>query len=254
MTTVSELKTMYVKLGGNLADVENIQTDAEMIDKIEDIMGSKILPDASEAEDGDVLTVDDGAWAIGEIPKELPTVTSDDNGDVLTVVEGEWAKASVPTELPTVTAEDEGDVLTVNASGEWTNAEPVKELPTVTASDNGSALGVVNGAWAKTNYKLVFKDITMNTDADGKIKSSEFTDYPQGLGLGTTCVILGANILNATSLLTGNVTEVWAETRQALTSVFSNTNFIVKKIESGQEDIIANTSITLRVFYLVSAT
>ena len=119
MTTVSELKTMYVKLGGDLADVENIQTDAEMRDKIEDIMGSKILPDASEAEDGDVLTVDDGAWAIGEIPKELPTVT----------------------------AEDEGDVLTVNAEGEWVNAEPVKELPTVTSEDNGDFLRVVDGAW-----------------------------------------------------------------------------------------------------------
>ena len=69
MTTVSELKTMYVKLGGDLADVENIQTDAEMIDKIEDIMGSKILPDASEAEDGDFLRVVGGAWVASTVPE-----------------------------------------------------------------------------------------------------------------------------------------------------------------------------------------
>ena len=50
-TTVDELKTLYVKLGGNLADVENLKTDAELIDKIEDIVHSVpqviVLPEAS---------------------------------------------------------------------------------------------------------------------------------------------------------------------------------------------------------------
>ncbi len=36
-TTVDELKTLYLKMGGKYADVKDIQTDAEMIDKIEDI-------------------------------------------------------------------------------------------------------------------------------------------------------------------------------------------------------------------------
>lgn len=64
-TTVDELKTLYVKLGGNIADVANLQTDAELIDKIEDLD----------------LTAG-----------RLPDVTSTDNGDILSVVEGEWAK------------------------------------------------------------------------------------------------------------------------------------------------------------------
>lgn len=64
-TTVDELKTLYVKLGGNIADVANLQTDAELIDKIEDLD----------------LTAG-----------RLPEVTTDDNGDILSVVEGAWAK------------------------------------------------------------------------------------------------------------------------------------------------------------------
>lgn len=98
-TTVEALKLLYVKLGGTLSDIADLDTDAEIIDAIEDLNF-----------------------------KELPSVTADDNGDVLTVVSGAWAKASVPTELPSVTAEDEGDVLTVNSSGEWASKRAYDEI------------------------------------------------------------------------------------------------------------------------------
>ena len=55
---------------------------------------------------------------------ELPAVTSDDNGDILTVVEGAWAKAAAPVpvaELLAVTSDDNGDILTV-VEGAWAKA------------------------------------------------------------------------------------------------------------------------------------
>ncbi len=53
---------------------------------------------------------------------ELPAVDADDNGKVLKVAEGAWAVGAESTELPTVTAADVGKVLTVDASGKWVAA------------------------------------------------------------------------------------------------------------------------------------
>lgn len=53
-TTVEELRTLYVKMGGKYADVKDLQTDAKIIDKIEDIAVSVnpkviVLPEAQTA-------------------------------------------------------------------------------------------------------------------------------------------------------------------------------------------------------------
>ena len=54
------------------------------------------LPEVSGSDNGDVLTVVEGAWAKAAPPAELPAVTSSNNGNVLTVVEGVWAAAALP--------------------------------------------------------------------------------------------------------------------------------------------------------------
>lgn len=69
-TTVDALKDVYVELGGNIADVKDLQTDAEVIEALKTLVGSTI---------------------------ELPPVTVADNGDFLRVVNGAWAKDTVPS-------------------------------------------------------------------------------------------------------------------------------------------------------------
>lgn len=54
----------------------------------------------------------------------LPTVTASDNGKVLKVANGAWAVGAEAVELPAVTAADAGKVLTVSSEGVWTAVTP----------------------------------------------------------------------------------------------------------------------------------
>lgn len=72
-TTITALQALYVAMGGNLSDVQNIVLIPDMINAIATLVSS-------------------GAT------NELPKVTSSDNGKVLTVVSGKWAKAALPSE------------------------------------------------------------------------------------------------------------------------------------------------------------
>ena len=56
---------------------------------------------------------------------ELPAVTASNNGAVLKVSDGAWAIGSETTELPAYSASDEGGILTVKSDGtlEWATPE-----------------------------------------------------------------------------------------------------------------------------------
>lgn len=92
MTNVEALKKVYKALGGDVDDVVDITTTAEMIAAIATAVASTIeLPAVTSADNGNVLTVVSGKWAKAAIPSQLPAVSATDNGSVLKVVEGVWA-------------------------------------------------------------------------------------------------------------------------------------------------------------------
>ncbi|MBQ2427976.1 MAG: hypothetical protein II264_05745 [Ruminococcus sp.] len=70
--TVEALKELYIALGGNATNVADITLTPDMIRAI-------------------AIHIGNGGAA------ELPTVSSANNGEVLTVVEGAWAAAALPT-------------------------------------------------------------------------------------------------------------------------------------------------------------
>lgn len=121
-TTVQALQALYVKLGGSLTDtydniadgatVADYATIPDMVDAIAEVAesgGGSSLPSVSATDNGDVLTVVDGAWSKAPVPAELPETTSSDNGDILKVVNGEWEKAA--------NSATSGMIVTFTASG-----------------------------------------------------------------------------------------------------------------------------------------
>ena len=100
MNTIEALRKLYVALGGEAADVANLNITPEMISAIADIAeggGASSLPAVTAADNNKLLTVVNGAWDKADAAKELPAVTGTDNGRVLKVVNGAWAKAAEQT-------------------------------------------------------------------------------------------------------------------------------------------------------------
>lgn len=77
MTTIEALFDLYEALGGDVDSISTLETIPELLEEISEIAGSTI---------------------------ELPGVTASDNGDVLTVVDGAWAKAEASTPASTSTS------------------------------------------------------------------------------------------------------------------------------------------------------
>ena len=68
---VNGLKAIYTALGGDVDDVADVSTNDEMLNAIATILPTAlagVLPDASEATAGQVLTVVDGEWKAANLP------------------------------------------------------------------------------------------------------------------------------------------------------------------------------------------
>lgn len=69
MGNVEALKALYVAMGGAAEDVENLSLNSEVINALctvaSGIAGS-VLPEVTAADDGKILKVVDGKWALAD--------------------------------------------------------------------------------------------------------------------------------------------------------------------------------------------
>lgn len=67
MGNVEALKALYVAMGGAEEDVANLTLNSEVIAALANVaaaVAANVLPEVTDADDGKVLTVVDGKWAV----------------------------------------------------------------------------------------------------------------------------------------------------------------------------------------------
>lgn len=129
INTVESLRGLYVALGGDIAEVANLNTIPELLTEISTVAQAAAteLPAVKSADNGKVLTVVNSKWA----KADLPTASSDKLGGVkvgngLTIADG---VLSASGGLPAATAADEGKALEVDSNGDWaTSAYSKKQV------------------------------------------------------------------------------------------------------------------------------
>lgn len=119
-----------------------------------------VLPYVSGENNGEVLTVKDGAWQNREATKELPVVTAANNGKVLKVSSGKWAIGT-----------DNGTSVTANPTLAGTEAA-------LTGLQVGSTKYKIESGGGGVENGYVLIDITSGNA--GTINSIKFNDVEKG--------------------------------------------------------------------------
>lgn len=141
-TIVKALKGLYVKFGGSAADVKNVDTTAEMIDKVTTVAssgGGSSLPDMS-GQSGKFLTNNGTAASWGEV-SALPSM-AEQSGKFLTNngTTASWGNPSGGEFVVTIVAETVDDEIVYHTEH---NGEPISIADIFAAKQTGKTVVAV---------------------------------------------------------------------------------------------------------------
>lgn len=112
-------------------------------------IGGANFPEITAADEGKMLQIIDGQWALVRPPVSLPEVTTLQNGQVLRVLDGAWQVAAADRSVTSAYINEDGELILVFNDGvEYTHPIDNSVLPVLTANDENKMLKVVNGEWA----------------------------------------------------------------------------------------------------------
>lgn len=180
--TTTAVEADDITIDGSNYTICGIKWDGSAWDFSQAGHGTGGLPEVTSEDNGDVLSVVNGAWGKAAPADELPPVTAEDNGDVLSVVDGAWAKSPAPSSLPSYTSADKGKVLTV---GEGSGSETVVVVPeqTVTTVQGESyAYALIENCTIDWNHATIGDSIELSINGtpytanydDGKFSKPAF--------------------------------------------------------------------------------
>ena len=154
-----------------------------------------VLPTVSSTDNGKILKVDNGAWAVGAAPSGLPSVSSTDNGKMLQVSNGAWAAVTYTAPVTSVNG-NTGAVTTTDEKVKQTDINGANSgkgilLASVLLSNGNSSTSSVYS----TN-KLVWNDSSAalyiynsNKSQYGLLTSSQIVLTDSSTGYSGTCLI-----------------------------------------------------------------
>ena len=159
-TNVEALKGLYVVLGGNIEDVEDITLISDMITEIAKVAstsgdsGAKIIPTTYSASSTNCM-IDDYDYSKLRADVEAGKVIGVyanwyGESSMRLYTPAEIRASSITFECVVVTAKGvTSQQLTYSELGNGEASSARFKLPDVTADDNGDVLTVVNGSWNK---------------------------------------------------------------------------------------------------------
>ena len=159
-----------------------------------------VLPTVSSTDNGKILKVDNGAWAVGAAPSGLPSVSSTDNGKMLQVSNGAWAAVAYTAPVTSVNG-NTGAVTTTDEKVKYTDINGENSGKGILLAAGLLSNGNSSTGSAYSTNKLVWND----SSATLYIYNSNKSQY--GRLTSSQIVLTDSSTGYSGTLQTDNITE-----------------------------------------------
>ena len=193
-----------------------------------------VLPTVSSTDNGKILKVDNGVWAVGAAPSGLPSVSSTDNGKMLQVSNGAWAAVTYTAPVTSVNG-NTGDIIITD------NDEKVKQQ--VSTSNLNLPILFRNNTTSTSNTTEMVRFVSSVTiqPSTGNLTATKFNDYTLGAACekGVTDNSSDTDVTSSdTNLITGRTLYYQLAKKGYTTNTGTITGITMNGVSKGTNGIV----------------